>query len=145
LTTGGGDIRVGRGAGRVIAHTGGGDIWIGPIAGSVEAHSGGGDVNVMLRSASGKEQAVQVSSGAGNIQIDLPNDLDARFEIETSYTQGGSFGRTPRIVSAWASIASPSRHGTITRAHRAATCGRRAPWARVGASCASRPSTAMSS
>ena len=99
ITTGGGDIRVRRGAGTVEASTGGGDVEIGPIAGSVRAGTGAGTVHVTLADADGRTQTVEITSGSGPVVIELPEDFDGRFELETAYTR--SFGRATRIESAW--------------------------------------------
>jgi DUF4097 and DUF4098 domain-containing protein YvlB len=98
ITTGGGAIRVGRSAGEVEANTGGGDIEIGPVAGSVVAGTGAGDIEVTLIDAEGEAQTVEISSGTGRIVVDLPDNLDARFDVETAYTRG--HGST-RIESDW--------------------------------------------
>ena len=99
VTTGGGDIRIGRAGGTVEAQTGGGDIEIGPVAGSVEAGTGAGDVHVTLADAHGKEQNVRVTSGNGRVVLDLPGNLDARFELETAFTD--NHGGPTRIKSDW--------------------------------------------
>ena len=99
IRTGGGDIRIRKGAGSIDAQTGGGDITIGPIAGSVSASTGAGDVSLRLASLKGQGQDVEASSGTGTVIVELPADLNARFEIETAYTR--SFGRAAKISSAW--------------------------------------------
>jgi beta-lactamase regulating signal transducer with metallopeptidase domain/DUF4097 and DUF4098 domain-containing protein YvlB len=122
INTGGGDIRVGRSAGMVEAKTGGGDIDIGPVAGSVVAGTGAGEVRVTLVSARGEEQTVEVSSGNGRIVLELPEDLDASFDLETAYTNG--YGRATRIDSAWKLQSEETKewddsHGTPRRYVRA--------------------------
>lgn len=99
IRTGGGEIRIRKGAGSIDAQTGGGDITMGPIAGSVSASTGAGDVSLRLASIAGRSQDVEVGSGTGNVVLELPADLNARFEIETAYTE--SFGRAAKITSAW--------------------------------------------
>jgi hypothetical protein len=99
IQTGGGDIRIARGAGTIQAHTGGGDIWVGPIAGSVSAGTGAGDVHIKLASVGGRGQSAQAWSGTGSVVVELPSDLNARIELETSYTN--NFGRATKITSAW--------------------------------------------
>jgi len=99
VSTGGGDIEIGRGAGVIEASTGGGDIRIGPIAGSVIAGTGAGRVEITLVDAKGAEQSVEVTTGAGRVVLELPPNLDARFELETAYTRG--FGRISQIDSEW--------------------------------------------
>jgi DUF4097 and DUF4098 domain-containing protein YvlB len=100
IHTGGGDIRIAKGAGTIQARTGGGDISVGPIAGSVSASTGAGDVTLRLVSVSGRGQSAQAWSGTGNVVLELPADLNATFELETAYTE--SFGRATKITSAWA-------------------------------------------
>jgi hypothetical protein len=99
IRTGGGEIRVARGAGTIQAQTGGGDITVGPIAGSVSASTGAGDVTIRLGSVGGRGQSAQAWSGTGKVVVKLPADLNARFEIETAYTE--SFGRATKITSDW--------------------------------------------
>jgi beta-lactamase regulating signal transducer with metallopeptidase domain/DUF4097 and DUF4098 domain-containing protein YvlB len=119
IQTGGGEIVIRKGSGKIDARTGGGDITIGPIAGSVSASTGAGDVTVRLASVGGREQRVKVWSGTGRVVVELPADLNARFEVETAYTD--SFGRAAKITSAWpldrapvtdwdASMGTPRRH-----------------------------------
>jgi DUF4097 and DUF4098 domain-containing protein YvlB len=99
IRTGGGDISIAKGAGTIQAKTGGGDISVGPITGSVTANTGAGDVSLRLASVGGRGQSAQVSSGTGNVDVELPADLNATIEIETAYTE--SFGRAAKISSAW--------------------------------------------
>jgi DUF4097 and DUF4098 domain-containing protein YvlB len=119
IQTGGGEIRIRKGSGKIDARTGGGDIIIGPIAGSVSASTGAGDVTIRLASVGGREQRVKVWSGTGHVVVELPADLNARFEVETAYTD--SYGRAARISSDWplerapvtdwdASMGTPRRH-----------------------------------
>lgn len=99
VSTGGGDIEIGRGAGLVEASTGGGDIRIGPIAGSVTAGTGAGRVEITLIDANGAEQNVDVTTGRGRVVLELPANLDARFELETAFTVNSS--RRTQIISDW--------------------------------------------
>lgn len=99
VSTGGGKIRVGRGAGMVDAHTGGGDIEIGPVAGSVSAVTGAGRVRVTLVDAEGAEQSVEIRSGTGQVIVKLPANFNGKIELETAYTR--AFGRATRIESPW--------------------------------------------
>ncbi len=99
ISTGGGDIRVGRGAVMVDAHTGGGDIEIGPVAGSVRAGTGAGKVRVTLVDAQGAEQSVEIRSGTGQVIVELPANFNGKIELETAYTR--AFGRATRIESPW--------------------------------------------
>ena len=98
ISTGGGNIRIRKGSGSIEAQTGGGDIEIGPIAGSVSATTGAGDVTIVLTSIGGRQQDIEVLSGTGKVVVDLPADLNARFDVETSYTESHA---PTRITSAW--------------------------------------------
>jgi DUF4097 and DUF4098 domain-containing protein YvlB len=99
IETGGGDVQVRRGSGDIVAHTGGGDVAIGPVAGSVSAGTGAGDVHVILASTGGRSQSVDIWSGTGKVIVELPEDLNARFDVETSFTD--SFRRPTKITSEW--------------------------------------------
>jgi DUF4097 and DUF4098 domain-containing protein YvlB len=99
ISTGGGSIRVGRAAGTVEASTGGGSIDIGPVAGSVVAGTGAGEVRVTVVDAGREEQTIEITSGSGRVVVELPANFDARFELETAYTE--KFGRSTHIESAW--------------------------------------------
>ena len=93
--TGGGTVRIGSSRGMVKVSTGGGDITIGPVAGSVRAGTGAGDVRITIAEASGQNQSVEVTAGVGNVVIDWPAGVAARFDLETAYTR--NFGRRTRI------------------------------------------------
>lgn len=97
VKTGGGRIRIGPSGGLVAATTGGGDIDIGPAAGSVEAHTGAGRVAIELKGPD--SHAVAVTSGLGDVVLDLPANLNATLELETAYTN--NLGHKTRIVSDW--------------------------------------------
>jgi beta-lactamase regulating signal transducer with metallopeptidase domain/DUF4097 and DUF4098 domain-containing protein YvlB len=101
LETGGGEIRLGPSSGDVRVQTGGGDIEIGPATGSVSATTGAGDVTVTIIGGEGKgaDHSVEVFSGKGSVVIELPENLSARFDLETAYTE--NFGRRTRITSDW--------------------------------------------
>jgi DUF4097 and DUF4098 domain-containing protein YvlB len=93
--TGGGTVRIGSSRGMVDVTTGGGDMTIGPVAGSVRAGTGAGDVRITIAEASGQSQTVDVSAGVGNVVIDWPAGVPARFDLETAYTR--NFERRTRI------------------------------------------------
>ena len=95
ITTGGGDIRIERGAGLIEAHTGGGDLRLRSMSGSVNASTGAGNVEVTMVDA----ENVDVTTGSGSVVVELPDDFDGVLELETSYT--ASHGRETRIVSDW--------------------------------------------
>ena len=99
-STGGGDVRIGSGAGHVEAHTGGGDVTVGPIAGSVDASTGAGEVTITIADSRGIDQSVNVFTGYGRVILELPASIDARFELETAYTEG--YRRKVHIESDWA-------------------------------------------
>jgi DUF4097 and DUF4098 domain-containing protein YvlB len=77
--------------------TGGGDIDIGPATGSVEALTGAGRVAIELKGPD--SHAVEVTSGKGEIVLDVPADLNATLDLETAYTN--NLGHKTRIVSDW--------------------------------------------
>jgi beta-lactamase regulating signal transducer with metallopeptidase domain len=104
VSTGGGDVMIGRSSGFVSASTGGGDVRVGPVAGSVKATTGAGTVHVWISEAEGVEQLVDVMAGVGEVVLDLPPGLSARFELESGYTK--SFGRRTRIESDWSLVQS---------------------------------------
>ncbi|HKR65872.1 MAG TPA: M56 family metallopeptidase, partial [Thermoanaerobaculia bacterium] len=87
IRTGGGDVTVGRAEKFVEATTGGGEITLGPVAGSVYASTGAGDVQVTVTDAHGETQTVEVFTGHGDVELYLPANLDARFDLETAYTR----------------------------------------------------------
>jgi hypothetical protein len=104
VSTGGGDVRIGRSAGFVSASTGGGDVSLGPVAGSVKVSTGAGAVYVWISDAEAPEQLVDIVAGVGEVVLDLPPGLSARFELESGYTE--SFGRRTRIDSEWSLVQS---------------------------------------
>jgi beta-lactamase regulating signal transducer with metallopeptidase domain/DUF4097 and DUF4098 domain-containing protein YvlB len=97
VKTGGGRIRIGPSGGVVSATTGGGDIDIGPATGSVEAQTGAGRVAIELKGADSHQ--VEVTSGKGDVVLELPANLNATLELETAYTN--NLGHKTRIVSDW--------------------------------------------
>jgi beta-lactamase regulating signal transducer with metallopeptidase domain/DUF4097 and DUF4098 domain-containing protein YvlB len=116
VRTGGGRISIGPSGGVVYATTGGGDIDVGPATGSVEAHTGAGRVAIELKGSD--SHAVEVTSGNGEVVLQLPKDLNATLDLETAYTN--NLGHRTRIVSDWplATSETPdwdSSHGTPRR------------------------------
>ena len=87
MSTGGGDITIGSSAGKLSVTTGGGDIGIRRMGGDVDATTGAGDVHITVVNTDGTSHNVVVHSGSGVITIDLPADIDARFDLETAYTE----------------------------------------------------------
>jgi beta-lactamase regulating signal transducer with metallopeptidase domain len=92
LNTGGGNIWVGQSNGFLGVSTGGGDIDLPRVGGSVKATTGAGDVTITVVDAGNPEHSVDVFTGRGRVVLELPSNLDARFELETAYTE--SRGRT---------------------------------------------------
>jgi len=81
LRTMGGDIRVRRAGGSVIAKTMGGNIRVDRLAGSLDAGTMGGNVEVeVLDAAAG--HSIEISSMGGSVEVTLPKDFAADFEIE---------------------------------------------------------------
>jgi beta-lactamase regulating signal transducer with metallopeptidase domain len=135
LQTGGGEIRVGRSAGVIKATTGGGNIEIGPVTGSVSAVTGAGAVRISISEVGDDDRLIDVSSGNGEVVLELPANLSARFELETAYTR--NFGRRTEIETAWDLERSEtsewdSQGGTPRKYVRATgSVGRRGPLIRV--------------
>jgi beta-lactamase regulating signal transducer with metallopeptidase domain len=95
VTTGGGEIRIGRSAGDVFARTGGGRISIGPAAGSVVASTGAGDITVTFEG--GGAHSADITSGRGAALLTLPADISATLILESAYTN--NLGHKTRIES----------------------------------------------
>jgi hypothetical protein len=83
LETGGGNIAVHQAQGAVDAHTGGGKIEIRQAESSVKAATGAGDVQVEVTQARGAPQ-VELRTGAGNIDLRLPQGASARVVASTN-------------------------------------------------------------
>jgi DUF4097 and DUF4098 domain-containing protein YvlB len=97
LATGGGDVHVGPSGGEVSASTGGGRIDIGPASGSVVASTGSGDVSVTF--VGGGAHSADLTSGNGQAELVLPDDISATLILESAYTD--NLGHTTRIESAF--------------------------------------------
>jgi beta-lactamase regulating signal transducer with metallopeptidase domain/DUF4097 and DUF4098 domain-containing protein YvlB len=97
LHTGGGRIFVRSSGGSISASTGGGDIELNRVAGNARATTGSGDVQITIVNANGTEHSVEVESGRGTVELYLPANIDARFELETAYTD--NFDRRTKIES----------------------------------------------
>lgn len=87
LRTGGGHVWVGSANGSLSVSTGGGDIDLPRVSGSVSASTGAGDVTITVVDAGNPEHSVDVFTGRGRVVLELPSNLDARFELETAYTE----------------------------------------------------------
>ena len=92
FSTGGGEIVIGSVGGRATFTTGGGNIRIDGVADDVTATTGAGQVHITVIDGNGRARNVTVHSGTGRITIDLPANIDARFDLETAYTE--RHGRT---------------------------------------------------
>ena len=95
ISTGGGDIVIGKTGGVVDLSTGGGDIEVGPVSGSLSASTGAGNVRVRV----GDADKIDLSSGSGNVILELPASFSGTIELETGYTK--NLGHATRIVSDW--------------------------------------------
>jgi len=81
LRTMGGDIRLRHAAGNVVVKTMGGDIRVDRLEGSLDAGTMGGSVEVEILNA-GNGRTIEISSMGGSIEVTLPKDFAADFEIE---------------------------------------------------------------
>jgi beta-lactamase regulating signal transducer with metallopeptidase domain/DUF4097 and DUF4098 domain-containing protein YvlB len=88
FTTGGGDIVIGAVGGTASFTTGGGSITLDKVEDDVSATTGAGDVQVTVTGAGARN--VHVTSGSGRVVIEVPAGLDARFDLETAYTENRS-------------------------------------------------------
>jgi hypothetical protein len=77
----GGDIRVSRGAGKIVAKTMGGDIDIVQLDGSADAGTMGGDIRVTVVGPGGGHD-LDLHSMGGDIELFLPHDFSADFAVE---------------------------------------------------------------
>jgi len=100
LRTGGGEIVVRSSGASVSASTGGGDITLDRVAGNARASTGAGEVRISILDANGAAHSVDVFSGKGRVVLELPASIDARFELETAYTD--NFDRRTTIDSDFA-------------------------------------------
>jgi hypothetical protein len=87
LRTGGGHVYVGSANGYLGISTGGGDIDLPRVGGNVSAWTGAGDVTITVVDAGSPEHSVDVFTGRGRVVLELPSNLDARFELESAYTE----------------------------------------------------------
>jgi DUF4097 and DUF4098 domain-containing protein YvlB len=84
----GGDITIKNAKKYVKAKTMGGEIEIASIDGWVKATTMGGDVTVIMTGdASGPDHSVDLSTMGGEIELTLPNNIDANFDIHLVYTK----------------------------------------------------------
>lgn len=90
VSTGGGDVVIGSSGGQLSASTGGGRIEIDRMGGNVVATTGAGDVTIDVVNGDGTAHSIQVHSGTGRVILELPANIDARFDLETAYTENHS-------------------------------------------------------
>jgi len=89
LRTMGGDIRIERAGGTVVAKTMGGNIRVDHLEGSLDAGTLGGNVEVeVLGAAAGRD--IKITSLGGEIELTLPKDFAADFEIELEQDDDGA-------------------------------------------------------
>ena len=81
LRTMGGDIEVNSAGGVVVAKTMGGNIRVDGLAGSINAGTMGGNVEVEVLGA-GNGRSIQVTSMGGHVEVTLPKNFAADFDIE---------------------------------------------------------------
>ena len=110
VSTGGGDIRIGRSAGEVYAQTGGGRITIGPAAGSVIASTGAGRITVTFEGAGA--HSADLTSGNGEAILMLPADISATLILETAHTVNAN---KTRIESDWPLTATETQDWDASR------------------------------
>src|SRR5436190_612753 len=89
LRTMGGDIRVKNANGTVTAKTMGGDISVDRLQGSLDAGTMGGNVEVEVLNA-GNGRDIKISSMGGRIEVTLPKDFAADFQVELEHGQLGA-------------------------------------------------------
>ena len=81
LRTMGGDIEVRSSGGVVVAKTMGGDIRVERLGGSLDAGTMGGNVEVEVLGA-GTGRTIRVRSLGGHVEVILPKNFGAQFEVE---------------------------------------------------------------
>lgn len=84
----GGDVTVKNAKKYVKAKTMGGEIEVGAIDGWVKATTMGGDITVVMTgNASGPDHSVELSTMGGEIELTLPKNIDANFDVHLVYTK----------------------------------------------------------
>ncbi len=84
----GGDIRITRANGDVLAKTMGGNIAVRELAGRLDAGSMGGKIRVRVV-GSGGGRDVSLHSMGGSVELILPRDFDATFAVEIKESENG--------------------------------------------------------
>lgn len=87
FNTGGGAIVVGSVGGPASFTTGGGDVKISNVADDISVATGVGSVEISVISGNGTARNVSVATTMGRVVIELPSNLDSRFDIESAYTE----------------------------------------------------------
>jgi hypothetical protein len=100
IQTGGGEVTVGRAAGQVEVETGGGSIHVGPLAGSALLRTGAGSVHLVLDPA-GDSQDVSITSGRGDVVIEVPRDWSGTVNLETAYTESADHPSQITLPDGW--------------------------------------------
>jgi len=88
LRTMGGDIRLDRAGGDVVVKTMGGNIRVNRLDGSLEAGTMGGNVRVEVEGA-GTGRSIKITSLGGHIEVTLPKDFGASFDVELEQDDDG--------------------------------------------------------
>ena len=99
LSTKSGDVKLGSSAGVLSASTSKGDIEIGRMAGDLTAITGSGNITTKVINTTDEVHNVWIRAKNGTVTLQLPDNLDAELDIETTYTQAflEQFKRPARI------------------------------------------------
>ncbi|MBC8089514.1 MAG: hypothetical protein H7Z40_19795 [Phycisphaerae bacterium] len=100
LSTGrAGSITVRSSGGHISATTHTGNIELANVRGDATARSNGGNITIRLINTDGAEHHVYATTTNGTVTIELPDELDARVEVEaTADTAGGLPGRRSDVI-----------------------------------------------
>jgi beta-lactamase regulating signal transducer with metallopeptidase domain/DUF4097 and DUF4098 domain-containing protein YvlB len=98
VSTGGGDIDIAASGGKLSVRTGGGRVSLDRVSGDASVWTGAGAISIEVVNTDGTVHNVDAWSGTGAVTLVLPRDLDARVQVETSYTE--SLGHRTNINSA---------------------------------------------
>jgi hypothetical protein len=122
LTTGMGDVEIGRAVGPADLSTGTGDIRAGALRGAAVLKNANGDVRV----AEAVEGSVEARTGYGEIQVGVPDGTAAWLDLSTGYGRvhnGLDRSGPPEPGEESVQVRAHSGYGdiTINRAYRGAT------------------------
>jgi putative adhesin len=122
LTTGMGDVEIGRAVGEADLSTGSGDIRAGVLRGAAVLKNANGDVRV----AEAVQGSVEARTGYGEIQVGIPDGTAAWLDLSTGYGQvrnGLDRSGPPEPGEESVEVRAHSGYGdiTINRAYRGAT------------------------